>query len=190
MKIEDLKTKKPTIFLIAGKVKHGKSTLGTYIKEICDNHGKKTVILQFSTYIKLYAKEYFGWDGKEETKPRELLQQLGTDIIREKLNKSSFHIDRTCEDIEILSFFYDVMIITDVRTPEEIEILKKKFKKVVSIKVTRPECIDKLTEVQKNHYTEVALDGYDKYDYKIENTTLEKLKMAANYIVEEGENES
>ena len=39
-----------------------------------------------------------------------------------------------------------------------------------------------LTEEQKKHKTEVDLDDYDKFDLRIINTTLEKLKEDAKNI--------
>ncbi len=74
-----------------------------------------------------YAKNYFGWDGRDETKPRELLQQLGTEVIREKLHKDTFLINRAIEDIEILSLYFDVIIVTGIRRKEEIDSLKSKI---------------------------------------------------------------
>ena len=46
---------------------------------------EKMISLQYGSYIKEYAKKISNWDGNEETKPRELLQQLGTNIIRKNM---------------------------------------------------------------------------------------------------------
>ena len=70
--------------------------------------------LSVGTYIKFYAEKYFGWDGNDETKPRELLQMLGTEIIRKQIDPK-FHVNRLIQDIKVLSYFYDVFIISDVR---------------------------------------------------------------------------
>ena len=77
--------------------------------------------------LKGYLKDYFGWDGLEDTKPRKMLQELGTDIIREKMNMPNFHIDHLTDDIKVLSNFFDIFIVNDIRLPEEIEILKSRF---------------------------------------------------------------
>ena len=58
------------------------------------------VNLQFSSYIKMYAKEITGWNGSEDNKPRSLLQELGTDIIRKKISED-FFINRIIDDINI-----------------------------------------------------------------------------------------
>ena len=49
----------------------------------CEEKGKKVIFSRAGKYIKFYAMEITGWDGSEESKPRELLQTLGTDVIRE-----------------------------------------------------------------------------------------------------------
>ena len=108
MKIED---KKPIIFLMCGKAKHGKDTFSGYLKDVYEKNGKKVIITQLSKYIKYYAREISGWNLTEEDKPRELLQQLGTGVIREHLNKEDLFINRMIEDIEVFSCFYDVIII-------------------------------------------------------------------------------
>ena len=176
------------IYLISGKAEHGKDTLGSYLKDEYEKRGKKCCIMHFSAYLKYYAYTYFGWDQEKEQKPRELLQKLGQEIIREKLNKPYFLIDRAIEDIEILNHFYDVFIITDVRLPLEIETMKNNFENVTSIHIHRSNFIEtKLNEKQRLHWTEVALDQYQNFDYKVENTTLEQLNKTAEAIVRKEE---
>ena len=77
----------PKIYLLSGKARHGKDTIAGYLKEFYEKDGKKVIFSRAGKYIKFYAMEMTGWDGSEETKPRTLLQELGTDVIRNKLNK-------------------------------------------------------------------------------------------------------
>lgn len=161
--------KDPIIYFIGGKAGNGKTTTANLIKEYYENKGKKVVILQHARPIKDYAKNYFGWDGQEETKPRELLQQLSGQLIKEKLGKYDFFIHRMIEDIEILSYFFDCIIVDDIRVKEEFERPKEKFEKLVSIKVIRPDYDNGLTEAQKKHITEMGLDDYNKVDHIIYN---------------------
>lgn len=159
----------PQIYVIGGKARRGKTTTSQYLITEFKKQGKKPVRLFFIKYVKDYIKDYFGWDGRDETKPREFLQVLGTDIIREKLGKNYFCINRMIEDIEILSCFFDVIVIDDARYKIEIEALKAKFANVISIQLIRNNFDDGLTEKQRNHITELDLDDYDKFDYKIIN---------------------
>lgn len=175
------------IILVSGKARVGKDTFSDYILDKCKEDNIKACKMQISTYIKYYAKTYFGWDGCEESKPRELLQELGTNIIRNKIDPL-FHVNRFIEDVKVLSFFFDVAVVSDVRTVEEIEEPKKVLKNhsIYSVNITRPNLVNDLTEKQSKHLTEVALDNYDNYDYKIiNNKTKEDLKEKAINVYNE-----
>ena len=178
----DIEFRNPKIYLIGGKAKHGKDTFSSFLKEVYENKGKKIIVTQYSKYIKYYAREMTGWDLSEETKPRELLQKLGTDIIRVKLKKDDLFINRMIDDIEIFSYFYDAIIISDVRFKKEIDDLRKVFPDAISMHINRPNFDNGLTEEQKKHKTEIDLDDYNKFDEEIVNTTFEKLKETAEYI--------
>lgn len=180
---------KSKVYIISGKAESGKNTCGNVIIDYYQSKGMKVVELPFAKYIKQYAKDYFNWDSKEETKPRELLQQLGTNIIRQKLNKMDFHVDRICEDIEILSYFFDIVIIPDCRFPNEIQIPKSKFDYVKTIRMIRPNHISKLTKEQLKHYSECALDSYTDWDYIIEAENIEEIKYKINCILDSENNE-
>lgn len=185
MKIENKNSK---IFLICGKARHGKTTMGNIIKEYYENKNMKVANTLIALYLKTYAKQFFGWDGSDETKPRELLQQLGTEVIRQKLNKPMFFIDRTIDDIEILSHFFDAIIIDDIRFPLEIESIKEKYPNTIVIKMIRPNFESNLTKNQSKHATEIALDNYDNsnYDYIITNdSSIEDLKNKVYRILDE-----
>ena len=170
---------KPKLYLMCGKARHGKDTFSSYLKEAYENNGKKLIITQLSKYIKYYAREMTGWNLTEEDKPRALLQELGTQIIREKLGKEDLFINRIIDDVDVFSCFYDAIIISDVRLKKEVEDLRKAFPDLVCVHIVRPDFDNGLTEEQKRHKTEIDLDDYDKFDVNIVNTTLEKLKEDA-----------
>lgn len=173
------------VYLIGGKARNGKDTMANFMKEYYESLGEKVCIMQISNYIKHFARDYFGWDGKEETKPRSLLQEIGTEIIRQKMNKPYFFTTRLLEDMEVLNNYFDIIIISDVRLPLEFEEVKKVYKDAIKIHIERPELVSELSEKEKKHLTEVALDHYDSYDYKIINTELEQLKKDTIKLIEE-----
>ena len=70
----ELSKKDVKIFITAGKANSGKDTTCELIDNYFKLKGKKIVNLQFSSYIKMYAKTLSGWNGDEDTKPRSLLQ--------------------------------------------------------------------------------------------------------------------
>lgn len=178
----EFQNKQPKIYLIAGKARTGKDTIGNFISENYLN--QKVIHLQFSYYIKEYAKKVSDWNGSEDTKPREFLQQLGTSLIRGQIDEL-FFVRRMCEDIQVYSYFYDVIIISDVRYEIEITALQAKFPNVYTIYTERFHQRE-LTEEQQKHSTEVGLDHYDQYDYKVVNDcTLGELKEKIDQIVKE-----
>ncbi len=182
----ELINSEPTIILICGKARHGKTTTGEFIKEYYEAQNKKVTTTLIALYLKLYVKNFFGWDGKDETKPRELLQQLGTEVIRKGLNKETFFIDRTIEDIEILKHFFNIFIIDDIRFPLEIESLKASFKNVITLKLERNNFESDLNSKQLTHSTETALDNYQNYDYIIKNNgTLDELKEKVINVIKD-----
>lgn len=171
------------VILIGGKARSGKDTLADFLTENLEKQGKKVCKIQVGQYIKYYAMKYFGWDGEEETKPRDLLIELGTEIIRKKIDPD-FHIDRLIQDIKVLSYFYDTFVVSDIRFPVEIEKPKKEFDNVTTIKMIRNS--DELNDAQKSHVTETGLDDFNSFDYVIENEgSLEELKEKAMKIVKE-----
>lgn len=184
MKIE---SKKPKIYLIAGKARTGKNKIADYIKEYYQKNNKKVVISPYTKYLKLYIEQITNKKIDEENKPRDLLQQISSEIIKKELKMSNFFIDRQIEDIKIYSYFMDIIIIPDVRFPNEIDILKEKFSNVISIGVTRENFISPLTKEQQEDITETSLDNYQNYDYKINNTNLEELEKQVIEIIKNTE---
>lgn len=180
------------IILISGKAEHGKTTVANMLKEHLLSKAKiynkeiKVTNMSYATTIKDYAKRYFGWDGSNETKPRELLQKLGTDVIRKKLGKPLFHAQRLAEDIEVLWDEFDYVIVDDCRFPNEYYYLKAKFpREVIFINVNRPSHISSLTNEQLGHESETALNGFDEYNYRLRNEDLKDLYNKTGKIIME-----
>ena len=174
--------KNTTIYILSGKAKSGKNMAS----EIITNYhkDKKCLSISYTYYLKDYIKRITGWNGKEETKPRELLQQIGIELIKNKINDKLF-INRLLEDIEVFSYFYDIIVVTDARLIEEIEIPKQKLQNVITIRINRDNIDNNLTYEQKNHITEIELDNYNNFDYIIDNNkTYEDLEKEIIKILE------
>lgn len=171
------------IFIIGGCAQSGKSTFGNLLKEELKDYGYKPCVMQITNPLYSYAENYFNYDPNRDQKPREFLQKMGIEIIKEKLGKKDFLLNRLYEDIEILSNFFDVFIITDARLINEFLSIKAKYDDVVSIKLIRKNYDDKLTEEEKNHITEKEISLYNDFDYIIENKGLDSLKEEALEII-------
>ena len=171
------------IYMIGGKARSGKDTFTKYLKKELESIGKKVCVMQLSLYLKVLIREYLEIEMDDNNKPRKLLQELGTDIIREKMGKKYFYTNRLIEDIEILSNYFDTFIVSDVRLPLEYEEVSKKFSDVNKIYIERENNEDSLDGEEAKHITEVALDSYHDYDFIIKNITLESLENDARRIV-------
>lgn len=178
----ELKTEKPQIFIVSGKARSGKDTAVAIIEDFYYKKNKSVIKLKYSSYIKEYIMNISNWNGRDKTKPRDLLQDLGTELIKNKIDKEML-VRRICEDIKVYSYFFDIIIVSDARLKEEIEIPKKIFKDIKTIRINRLNFDNKLTEKQKNHITETDLDNYSKFDYVIEND--KNLKEKIENMLEE-----
>ena len=171
--------RKIRLFVLSGKARSGKD----YVYDIIKNYYKdlKVINLSYGYYIKEYAKRISDWDGNEETKPRTLLQNIGIELIRNKISKNMF-VNRMLEDILVYSYFYDIIVVTDARLLNEIESLKENYPDMISIRVDR-DLENDLSKSEKEHLTEVDLDNYDKFDYIVKND--EKFKEKIFEILKE-----
>ena len=171
------------IILISGKAENGKTTTAEFLKSKLEASGNKVVITRYAYYLKDLATRYCGWNGTKDEKGRELLQQLGTNIIRQKLNKPNFHVGRICEDIEICQDYIDYVIIDDARFPNEIYYPKAMFgDKVISVRVNRKNHKSSLTFEQQKHISDIALDDFN-FDFKIEAEDINSLYSAIEELI-------
>ena len=167
------------IFLIAGKAGCGKNEVANIIKYTLG----KTVITSFSKYIKLFTLELTDWDGRDITKPREHLQNMGDKL---RAIDEDFLTKRILEDLEVYKREgIDNVVISDVRLVHELEYFKNLDSyDVVSIRVNCNGSTRNLTLEEKTHHTEIALDTYQNFDYVIYNDMNENLEKEIKKILE------
>ena len=168
------------LFIISGKAKSGKNEVAKIIENYYKK--KKCITISFAYYLKDYVKRITNWDGSEETKPRELLQKLGIELIKNKIDNKLL-INRIIEDIEVFSYFYDIIIISDARLIDEIEVVKEKYPNSISIRVSRNNYDNLLNKEEKNHITETNLDDYIGFDYTVINNNYTELKEKIENIL-------
>ncbi len=170
------------LYLITGNSGSGKDELGHLLKEELTSQGKKTCLLKITRPLYELCKNHFGWNGDMDNKPRDLLQTLGIEVIKGKLHKKDYLLNSLIEEMEILDLYFDVGIITDIRLVEELEKLTSKFD-ATTILIKRVNNLSKLSVKQQKHLTENDFLRYNKYDYKIDNTTLDKLREESLVIL-------
>ena len=168
----------PKIFILSGKAKSGKNLIADFIEEYYSD--KKCIQLSYAYYLKQYIKKITTWDGNEQNKPRDLLQSLGIDLVKKIDDK--LLIRRVMEDVQVYSYFFDVIIITDARLIEEIETPKSLFN-CITIRINKDD--NNLTLEQKKHITETNLDNYRNFDYVINNNDISETKNQIIKILKE-----
>lgn len=154
-----------TVITISGKAESGKDTTANILKERLEDMGYSVLITHYADLLKYICKQFFGWDGQKNEEGRTLLQRVGTEGIRK------YNPDYWVRFImEILAYFqdeWDFVLIPDARFPNEIDLMKEDFD-CISVQIYRPNYENHLTEEQRKHISEVALDEY-RFDYQISN---------------------
>ena len=119
---------------------------------------------------------------------RELLQKLGTEVMRNSLHQNvwvnALFADYKCVPADRAPNGWDCdnWIITDMRFPNEYKAIKDKGG--ITIRVNRPGHGKSMTDLASAHPSETALDGFE-FDYTINNDgDLEKLISLVRDILE------
>lgn len=168
------------IILISGKARHGKDTVADIMM---DELGGRSTKIAVAYYLKDIAQRFYDWDGKKDERGRNLMQYLGTDIIRNQINED-FHINRLCEDIHIIFDDYDYIFVPDIRFENEIEVPINHFGSMVrTIRVNRPGYVKDMNRTQLNHKSETELDRFD-FDFIVDNSgDIEHLQLQIKDIL-------
>ena len=151
------------VIILSGKAGSGKSYVANKLNEKLSN----SIVISYASYLKEYVKNISDWDGSEESKEevRTLLQQIGVELIKNKID-DKFLINRVLQDVEVYSYFFDYIIISDARFIDEIECIKNESNSFVINIIGKD---NNLTNEEKKHSTEVSLDDYDNFDYILDN---------------------
>jgi len=170
------------IICISGKAQHGKDTTAKFLQEQLENNGYRVKITHFADHLKHICKDYFGWDGVKDEKGRNILQHIGTEVIRER--SPDYFADYL---VNFLSMFYDewdYVIIPDCRFPNEFEIFTAYGMDAILLRVVRPGFLSPLTQEQQAHPSETALDNYE-HDFVIVNSgSKAELKSSIGHFTE------
>lgn len=151
------------VICISGKAGHGKDTAAKFVKEQLDikiNHDyfSRVRIAHFGDLVKHVATVFFDWDGQKNEYGRELLQTIGTDIVR--WEDSDYWVRFIGDMLEFFEQAWDYVIIPDTRFQNEIEHLMKRGFDVSHIRIVRDNYISDMPDEQQNHESETALDEY------------------------------
>lgn len=171
------------VITISAKAQYGKDYTAKLLKESLEDMGYSVLICHYADLLKYICKQFFDWDGQKNEEGRTLLQKVGTEGVRSI--KPDYWVDFI---IDILHFFpdeWDYVIIPDTRFPNEINKIKENFN-MRCIHVSRPGFENSLTEEQRQHPSEIALDNY-RFDFEVVNDgTPEGLRQKINSLIENG----
>ena len=146
------------VICISGKAGHGKDTAAEFLKWQMELGESSVLIAHFGDLVKYVCKKFFGWNGVKDDAGREMMQTVGTDIVRTE------QPDYWAKFIsDMLKFFkpaWDYVIIPDLRFENELKTLIKSGFDVTHIRVVRSGYESTLTNDQQNHVSETELDDY------------------------------
>lgn len=162
------------IILLSGKAEAGKTTVALMIKDILENKGKKVLKMSYGDLVKYICGKYFNWDGQKDAKGREILQQIGTNVIRAK--RPTYWVDFVMEFSKLFEDEYDFVIIDDLRFPDEVTQWDKNGWDTFVVRVDREGHISSLTELQLHHPSECSMDNYN-FDFYIKSKDIYELSV-------------
>jgi len=172
---------------LIGKKNSGKDTFADQLCSIYDFEK-----YSFAKPLKKVCRELFLLDEKQvndpilkekidirwNKSPRQLLQLIGTDIVRKYIDENFW--------IKHFNFYIDKnehknIIVSDVRFINELNEIKNK--NGILIKINRNEINKNLND---NHISETELDNYNEYDFIINNNfnSLDEYVNHINYFIE------
>lgn len=154
------------IIVISGKAGAGKDTLGEIIRDKLEALDKTVLITHYADLVKYMCKQFFGWDGVKDEYGRGLMQYVGTDVVRKQ--NPDYWVDFLIGVFSMFDREWDYAIIPDCRFPNEIDRLRKHGFEVTHIRIVRPGFENILTDEQRSHSSETAMDDIEP-DYTVMN---------------------
>lgn len=171
------------VVLISGKARHGKDTFAEMVRQKLVAKGHRVLVTHYADLLKYVCKTFFGWNGEKDEAGRQILQYVGTDIIREK--EPDFWVDFIVRVLKLFPDEWDYVLIPDTRFPNEIDKMRDAGFDVTYLRIIRPEFDNGLTGEQKSHKSETALDHIKADIYLINAGTLEELENNAGFFVDD-----
>lgn len=171
------------VILISGKAQHGKDTSAEIMRRSMEDAGYRVVVTHYADLLKYICKTFFGWDGRKDEYGRQLLQYVGTDVIRSRA--PSYWVDFLSGFFSIFSDEWDYVIIPDTRFPNEVSKMRESGFDTVHIRVKRENFVSPLTEEQQHHPSEVALDAVEPDFWLINDGSIEELERRIKHWLKE-----
>lgn len=170
------------VICIAGKAQHGKDTTASIMSKQLTDKGYTVLIAHYSDLVKYVCKTFFNWNGEKDEYGRTLLQIVGTNKIRSKYH--DFWVSFIAKILTAFENEWDYVLIPDTRFPNEINGLFYYGLETLSLRIERDNFDSGLSDEQKAHISETALDDFN-FDFVIENNgSVEDLENKVNELLE------
>lgn len=170
------------VICISGKARHGKDTVAEIVRNLLIERGQRVGIVHYADLLKYFCKTYFGWDGNKDEKGRSILQHVGTDVVRKK--EPDYWVDFLINFLHLFEDEWDYVLVPDCRFPNEVDGFVNEFL-FSHWRVQRPNFDNQLTEEQKQHPSETALDKHWLDELIINDGTIEELTNKLSSLVDE-----
>ena len=171
------------VILISGKAQNGKDTVAGSLHKALIDDGKRVLVTHYADLLKYICRNYFGWDGNKDENGRQMLQYVGTDVIRKQ--NPTLWVDFVAMILKYFHENWDYVIIPDCRFPNEVSTMIDNGFDTVHLRVVRDNFESPLTEEQQKHPSETALDDVEPDFYIKNNGTLDELNKTITKWIKE-----
>lgn len=173
------------LVLLSGKAEHGKTASAEILKKILtEEYDKKVLIMGFADKLKFIAKQYFDWNGKKDEAGRQLLQWLGTDIVRARC--PDYWVKSVYDFLTVFGRDFDYVLMHDTRFPNEISYFFDNDIQPFTVRILRLDYDNSLTPQQRLHLSETALDNYPFDLIVASESGLNNLKSIWDWMIMDG----
>lgn len=171
------------VILISGKAQNGKDTVAGSLHKALIDDGKRVLVTHYADLLKYICRNYFGWDGNKDENGRQMLQYVGTDVIRKQ--NPTLWVDFVAMILKYFHENWDYVIIPDCRFPNEVSTMIDNGFDTIHLRVVRDNFESPLTEEQQKHPSETALDDVEPDFYIKNNGTLDELNKTITKWIKE-----
>lgn len=171
------------VILISGKAQNGKDTVAGILQKQLVADSNRVLVTHYADLLKYICRNYFGWDGNKDEQGRQMLQYVGTDVIRKQ--NPTLWVDFVAMILKYFHENWDYVIIPDCRFPNEVTTMIENGFDTVHLRVVRDNFESPLTLEQQQHPSETALDDVTPDYYVVNSGTLAELEQTITKWIKE-----
>lgn len=174
--------KKPKVICLGAKARNGKNATATLLKSKLESKGYKVLEIAYANYLKYLIASYYGGTYERTEANRTLWQRFGTEKVR--VNNPDLWVDTVIDFVKVTTDDFDFVIVSDFRFKNEVDRWVEELFEVQSVHIHRIGFENDLTEEQRNHPSETALDDFI-FDWYIESESgLDKLEKEVDIFID------